>query len=147
MTNYAEQRYKIEYTYNGINKTVIAKTTEEKERIHNICKKDGYNLNKTTKLYPFSTNKNQHNFMLVMNRCNNKMYDMDMGYIPYNKKEYDRLYELAQKAEKYYCLELPIAWVDGRTYGEANRIAHTAIEYRVNTCINNDRYDLLKYCY
>lgn len=140
-----EQRYKIEYEVNGAKKTRTVYTEEDKKEFLNKCKAMGYKAT-ATKLYPFSTNKNQHNFMLVINRCNNIMYDMDMGYIPYNKREYDRLYELVEKAEKLFCLELPVAWVDGKTYREAKTISQTAIEYRVNTCIERNRYDLIKYC-
>lgn len=142
-----EQRFRIDYEVNGKIKSVYPQSIESKEKNLAICKERGYKVVKTTKLYPFSTNKNQHNFMLVINKCHNKMYDMDLGHIPYNKKEYDRLYELAQKAEELYCLALPVAWVDGKTYREAKRISEMAINFRMDTCIRNNRYDLIQYCY
>lgn len=141
-----EQRYRIDYEVNGEIKTCYPKSEESKNKNLEICKERGYKVIKAIKLYPFSTSKNQHNLMLVQNGCYNKMYDMDMGYIPYNKREYDRLYELAEKAEKLFCLELPVAWVDGKTLREAKRISQMAVEYRVDRCIENGRYDLIQYC-
>lgn len=141
-----EQRYELKYEVNGEIKICYPNTEESKNKNLKVCKENGYKVISVTKLYPFSTNKNQHNFMLVKNRCYNIMYDMDMGYIPYNKREYDRLYELAEKADKLLSLELPVAWLDGKTYREAKKVSQTAIEYRVNTCIERGRYDLIKYC-
>lgn len=141
-----EQRFKIEYEIGGEIKTHYPNSEEEKNRSLKLCKERGYKVIKSVKLYPFSTNKNQHNFMLVMNKCHNKMYDMDLGHIPYNKKEYDRLYELAQKAEKLYCLELPVAWLEGKDFREAKRVSEMAINFRMDTCIRNNRYDLIQYC-
>lgn len=141
-----ELRYKIDYEVNGEIKSCYPKSEESKNKNLEICKERGYKVIKTTKLYPFSTNKNQHNFMLVKNRCYNTMYDMDMGNIPYNKTEYNKLYELAEKADKFFGLELPVAWLDWQTIREAKKIAQIAVNYRTETCIKNGRYDLLEYC-
>lgn len=144
--NNQEQRYKIEYEVDGVIKTCYPKSEADKNKSLEICKEKGYKVIKTEKLYPFSTKKNQHNFMLVSNRCKNTMYDMDVNLIPYNKKEYDRLYDLADKADKLFSLELPVAWLDYKTLREAKRIASMAINYRIDTCIENGRYDLVQYC-
>lgn len=146
--NYStELRYRIDYKVNGEIKSCYPKSEESKNKNLEICNSRGYEVIKVTKLYPFSTNKNQHNFMLIKNKCYNKMYDMDIGIIPYDKKEYNRLYELAEKADKFFCLELPIAWLDGNTYKEAKRISQMAIHFRMDTCIERGRYDLIQYCY
>ena len=144
--NNNEQRYRINYEVNGEVKSCYPRSEESKDKNLAICKEKGYKVIDVIKLYPFSTNKNQHNFMLVQNRCNNIMYEMDMGSIPYNKKEYYRLYDLSKKAERFFCLELPVAWLDGKTYREARKIAQTAIDWRIDTCIKKGRYDLVQYC-
>lgn len=144
--NNNEQRYRIDYEADGKAKSCYPKSEESKDKNLAICEERGYKVINVTKLYPFSTNKNQHNFMLVQNRCNNIMYEMDMGSIPYNKKEYYRLYDLSKKAERLFCLELPIAWLDGKTYREAKRISQMAINWRIDTCIERGRYDLIQYC-
>lgn len=141
-----ELRYKFEYEVNGEVKVCYPKSEEAKENNIKVCKEKGYKVINITKLYPFSTSKNQHNFMLIKNRCYNTMYDMDIGIIPYNKREYDKLYDLAEKADKFFCLELPVAWLDGKTFREAKRVANMAISYRIDTCIKNNRYDLIQYC-
>ena len=142
-----EQRFRIDYEVNGKIKSCYPRSTEDKEKNIAICKERGYKVVCTTKLYPLSTNKHQHNFMLVVNRCNNLMYDMDMGYVPYNKREYDKAYEAAEKAGKLFQLPLPVAWVDGKTLREAKRLSAMAINWRVDSCIDRGRYDLIEYCY
>ena len=142
-----EQKFEIKYeTSEGV-KTIRVKNEEAKVRYLEILNDKGYKVIKTTKLYPFSTNKNQHNFMLVKNRCYNLMYDMDMGNIKYNEKEYNMMTELAAKADKFFSLELPVAWLDWNSIREANKIARMAIEWRIDSCINNNRLDLIQYCY
>lgn len=141
-----EQRYRFEYEADGKSKVCYPKSEETKNKNLEVCKEKGYKVIKVTKLYPFSTYKNQHNFMLVKNRCSNKMDDMNTGVIPYNKKEYNRLYKLASKAEELYCLELPVAWLDWETMREAKTIAEMAINWRAESCIRNGRFDLLQYC-
>jgi hypothetical protein len=141
-----ELRYKINYVdADGKNKSIVVTGKDKAEKYATAYKEKGYKVT-TTKLYPFSTNKNQHNFMLVKNRCYNTMYDMDTGNIPYDKAEYNKLYELSQKADEFFGLPLPIAWLDWKTVREAKKIAQMAVDYRMETCIKNGRYDLLQYC-
>lgn len=141
-----EQRYRIDYKVNGEIKSCYPKNEESKNKNLELCKKLNYKVINIVKLYPFSTSKNQHNFMLVKNRCYNKMYDMDTNVIPYDSNEYNKLYELAEKADRLFSLELPVAWLDGNTLKEAKRISKMAIDYRIDTCINRGRYDLIQYC-
>jgi hypothetical protein len=141
-----EQRYKFEYEVNGEIKVCYPKSEEAKDENIKNCEARGYKVIKVTKLYPFNTEKHQHNFMLIKNRCNNIMYDMDMDIVPYNKKKYNELFDTAIKADKFFSLELPVAWLDWETVLEAKRIAQKAINFRINTCIENRRYDLIEYC-
>jgi hypothetical protein len=141
-----EQRYKIDYEVDGKIKSCYPRSEADKDKSLEICKEKGYKVIKVTKLYPFSTKKNQHNFMLVKNRCHNIMYDMDLNIVPYNRREYNRLFDLAQKADKFFGLELPVAWLDYDTLKEAKRVAQMAINFRIDTCIENGRYDLIQYC-
>lgn len=141
-----EQRYKFEYEVNGQKKICYPKNKEQKDKNLQTCKEKGYKVIKVTKLYPFSTNKNQHNFDLVNNRCFNIMHDMEVGTIPFDKAEYNRLAELREKAQNYFCLELPVAWVDWNTLKECKEIAQIAIDFRINTCIEKNRLDLIQYC-
>ena len=141
-----EQRYRIDYEVDGKIKSCYPKSEANKRRNLEVCKENGYKVIKVCKLYPFSTNKNQHNFMLIKNRCYNTMYDMDIGIIPYDRKEYSRLYDLADKADKFFCLELPVAWLDWDTFTEAKRVAQMAVDYRIETCVNRGRFDLIQYC-
>lgn len=141
-----EQRYKFEYEIDGQVKTCYPKSEQKKNENLETCKQKGIKVIKVTKLYPFSTNKNQHNFELVRNRCLNTMHDMETGYINFDKDEYNRLQELKEKAQDFLSLELPIAWLDWNTYKEVKQIAEIAVNYRINTCIERGRLDLIQYC-
>ena len=150
MNNYnnykREQRFRVEYEKNGEKRVYIAKSEEYKNKAMETCERKGWKILKITKLYPFSTNKNQHNFELVKNRCFNIMHDMEVGNIPYNKEEYNRLAEIREKASDYFSLELPVAWLDWNTLKEVKEISQLAVEFRINTCIENNRLDLIRYC-
>lgn len=141
-----EQRYRFEYEANGEKKVCYPRSEQKKDENLEICKRKGYKVIKITKLYPFSTNKNQHNFELVANRCFNMMHDMDSGEIERNAEEYNRLWELRDKAQNFFALELPVAWLDWNTLKEARKIAELAVEFRIATCIKNERLDLIQYC-
>lgn len=119
---------------------------EKKDANIQKIKELGYKFISCKKLYPFSTNKNQHNFELINNICYNTMWDMDHNEIPYDNAEYNRLYDLRQKAEKYFCYELPVAWVPYEELVEMKEISNMAIMHRQDACIANGRPDLVTYC-
>ena len=119
----------------------------EEKRAKNlaICKERGYRVVSCKKLYPFSTEKNQHNFMLIANICSNRMNDMFMEG-DYNSAEYDRLEALKAKADEYFELPLPVAWLPWDKWQEAKELASMAIEHRMSVCVENGRPDLVQYC-
>lgn len=120
----------------------------EKKKAENLayCKEHGIRVVSCKKLYPFSSEKNQHNFELINNVCSNRMYDMISGEIPMDDAEYDRLEDLKHKAQKYFGLPLPVAWLPWEELKEAKELAEMAILHRQNACIENGRYDLVQYC-
>ena len=101
---------------------------------------------KCEKLYPFSTEKNQHNFELIRNICFNRMADMESGYEPMDKKEYERLETLRDKASEFWWLPLPVAWLTWEKYQEAKQLCMEAREHRANACVEAGRPDLVRYC-
>lgn len=101
---------------------------------------------KCQKLYPFSSEKNQHNFELVRNVCMNRIYDIDAGEPMTDEHELERLYEIKEKADKYWCLPLPVAWLPWEELSEARELCVGAREHRANACIEAGRPDLVKYC-
>jgi len=140
-----ESRFRVEY--NG--KVYVVRSEEALKKFQSDCEFRGIDFKKevkVTKLYPFSMERNQHNFMLVANVCANRIHDMEMGEIEWDEKEYDRLDGLKKEADEYFCLDIPIAWVDGKTYGRCRELANLAIEHRVNACVENGRIDLIQYC-
>ena len=145
-----EQRWEIRYEMfeEGIEvgKVIRPRSEEAKDRNLQKIKDLGYRLVSCKKLYPFSTEKNQHNFMLVANICYNTMYDMQTGEIPFDKEEYFRLDDLKEKADKYFCYQLPVAWVTWDDLKEMKEISAMAVNHRMNACEKAGRYDLLKYC-
>lgn len=98
------------------------------------------------KLYPFSTWKNQHNFMLVSTACKNAMSAMESGEVPFDGAEYDRLEALADKADRFFVLELPVAWLTGKEYGEAAKLVAMATEHRVAKNVAAGNLSRLQYC-
>ena len=118
------------------------KVKENKEKLSEL----GLKLVSCTKLYPFNTYKNQHNFMLIDNICYNRMHDMEDGEAEYDQEEYDRLYELQQKAERFFLMPLPIALVSWDDWKEMKEMSENAIIHRQNACIEAGRYDLVQYC-
>ena len=142
-----EDRYEMEYEgRNGERAHCYPRSKEQLEENKRVLKENGRKLYKVTKLYPFSTNKNQHNFDLIHNVARNTMTDMDNGKIPYNWKEYERLDELADKAEKYFCYPLPVAWVSWEELQEMKELAALAVEHRSNACVEAGHPELVRYC-
>ena len=142
-----EQRWELRYVNsNGEERVCTPRSMEQKEENIRKCFRLGYKVLSCRKLYPFSTNKNQHNFELISNVCYNTMHDMDMGEIPYDGEEYDRLSDMKDKADRFFCYELPVAWVTWEEHCEMKELANMAILHRQDACIRNGRPDLVTYC-
>ena len=137
-----EERYALTYI-NGKGETKVCypRSTETKDVNLRICKEHGYKVVSCKKLYPFNTYRNQHNFELIANICYNTMWDMNNGEIPYNEAEYDRLYETRTKAEKYFCYDLPVAWVPWEEYKEMKELAAAAVCHRDAACARAREHD------
>ena len=131
---------------NEVEKVCYPQSKEQIEKNKEACKKHGYRFISCTKLYPFNTYKNQHNFELINNICSNRMYDMDMGEVKYDEAEYNRLESLKEKAETLRCLPLPTAWIPWDLWKDAKELSEMAILHRQNACIEAGRYDLVQYC-
>ena len=143
-----EERYELRYISkkDGKEKSCYPKSKEKRDEQMAIAKEQGITVIYCKKLYPFSTNKNQHNFELVKNKCFNLMYDMTEGDTPYDEAEYDRLDALAKKAMGYSCYPLPVAWVPWEEHEEMKEISMLARNWRADTCIEHGRPDLVQYC-
>lgn len=99
-----------------------------------------------TKLYPFSTEKNQHNFELIKNKAFNLMCDIQSGEADGTYEDIERLESLIDECSQYMCLSLPVAWVDGKTLARCKEISRRATESRVKAVLELGRPDLIKYC-
>lgn len=123
---------------------VIGKDKRDERKAQ--LKEKGYKIVSCRKLYPFSSEKNQHNFELIRNVCMNRIYDIDAGEPMTDEHELERLYDIKEKADKYWRLELPVAWLPWEEIQEARELCAGAIEHRANACIEAGRPDLVKYC-
>ena len=142
-----ETHYELRYiSKSGEEKVCYPRSEEKKNANLALCREKGIRVISCKKLYPFSMEKNQHNFELIRNICYNRMSDMDSGEVPYDAEEYARLSELNEKANEYWCLPLPIAWLPWETYRDAKELAQMAILHRQNACIEAGRPDLVAYC-
>lgn len=146
-----EERFEIRYAVptaeGNWSEKVIYNTSKEKAGSNKARIKElGYKFISCKKLYPFSTMKNQHNFNLISDICHNRMHDMEMGEIEWNDSEYDRLENMKNRADEFFCLPLPIAWLPWEDWKDAKELSENAIVHRQNACIANGRPDLVKYC-
>ena len=118
-----EERY--EFTYinsEGKEKTEQARGKARLNRCLDTCRELGLPVVRTRKLYPFSTERHQHDFDHVHNICKNRMYDMEIEEIPWDSNEYKGLEETAKKAEEFFCLPLPVVWVPWEQYKEMKEL-------------------------
>lgn len=143
-----EQRWALRYISkkDGTEKVCYPRSEEKKNEQLATCKRNGITVLSCKKLYPFSTVKNQHNFELIRNICFNTMHDMEHGETQWNGDEYDRLDAMKEKADYFFGLPLPVAWLPWDEYCEAKELANTAIIHRQEACIANGRPDLVTYC-
>ena len=146
-----ERKYEMQYAVpqqDGSNLIKTIRFTGEAKKKQNLeaCKRQGYHVMSVKTLYPFSTAKNQHNFDLIHSLCFNLMSEMERGEREMNIEQYEGLEEMIQLADKYMCLELPVAWLPWEDYSKAKELAMMAVSHREQRCIEAGRTDLLRYC-
>ena len=147
MTYYKkEDRYRMKVDRKGEIKYYYPKSKEQKEKNLQICKENGFKVLECVKLYPFNTYANQHNFDLIHTITMNELYDIWNGEKKVGDEEYNRLENLKEQSEKFFCLPLPVAWLPYKEWAEAKEMATAAILHRQNACIENGRLDLVQYC-
>ena len=145
-----EQRWKFTYAFinkdgDRVVKSCYPRSEEKKSENIKKCKEQGMEIVSITKLYPFSTMKNQHNFDLIHNIVMNELYEYYDGK-KLTEEEVERLEWLRDKSEKYFSLELPVAWLPWEEWKEAHELSQMAILHRQEACIANGRPDLVTYC-
>lgn len=126
-------------------KTIRFDGDDKLKKNKDICRDAGFEIVSITKLYPFSTMKNQHNFDLIHSICFNHMCDMESGEIEWDDKTYEALEEMRQDAEEFFTLPLPVAWLPYDKWSRATELARIAVMHRDQRCIEAGRSDLLKY--
>lgn len=74
------------------------------------------------KKYAFSTAKNQHHFSNISDRCFIRMREMEDGDIPWDSAEYERLEAVRERAEYFFLLPLPVAFLPWEELAEARKL-------------------------
>ena len=143
-----EDRWELRYVSkkDGTVKNCYPRSKEKRDEQLAICKDRGIEVIHCKKLYPFNTEKNQHNFDLIHNLCMIDLYDIWNGEKKVTDDEYARIEELRDKSEKFFSLPLPVAWLPWEDWKDAKELAETAILHRQEACIANGRPDLVTYC-
>lgn len=127
-------------------KVVYPKSKEMVEKNRAVCKEKGYRVVSVKKLYPFSTMKHQHDFDHVSNICFNRMYDIENGEPEAYEGEYDKLAEAKEKADEFFLLPLPVAWIPWEDHQKATELVAWSVNARQEACIKAGRYDLVSAC-
>ena len=149
MTYRKEERFELTYISKktGETKRCYPRSAAGKDEQLAKCKEYGVKVISCKKLYPFNTEKNQHNFELIHNICMNRLHDIYRNGEPEQYKgEADRLKEMKEKSENLFCLPLPVAWVTWETLKDAKELSAMAINHRMDACAEAGRYDLIGYC-
>jgi len=141
-----ETRFRMTVEMGGETKTFFPTSVEQKERNLRVCREKGYKVLECSKLYPFSVEKNGHNFFLIHNVCLNRMYAMESGELPMNEAEYERLSERLEQMNELLALPRPIAWLSFSELEVAREIATEAILFRQERCVEAGRPELVPYC-
>lgn len=141
-----EDKWEFKYEQDGRTRYCYPTSKEMIERNRERCKENGWTVVSVKKVYPFSTERNQHNFELIRNVCFNRMHDMDMGDIPYDEQAYDRMADLRERAEQYMGLPLPVAWLPYEQLKEAKEIVAMAHEHRYAANLAAGNYRWLHLC-
>ena len=106
------------------------RSIEQRDRNVEYLNRRNMKIVRITKLYPFNTYKNQHNFDLINNICANTMYDMESGEIEWDDAEFERLEKTRRKAQEFFAMPLPIAWVPWPTYKAMKEMSAAAVCHR-----------------
>ena len=150
-----ESRFEIRYvltTANGVReeRVFVARSEEKRNEALATCKRAGYEVLSCKKLYPFNTERNQHNFFLIANICANRMYEIETDvrakWTPEIDAEYARLEALKETADRLCGAELPIAWLTWDDLKAARELSEAAVEHRVSKVLEAGRPDLVQYC-
>lgn len=143
-----EQRYAVPTAGgNWSEKVVYPKSEAQRDANKKKCNELGYRYISCKKLYPFSAEKNQHNFELISNICSNRIHDICcFGEPEEYEGELGRLQEMKEKAQKYFCYSLPVAWVTWEEHREMKELSSMAILHRQEACVRAGRPDLVTYC-
>ena len=105
----------------------------------------------TEKRYPFSTAKHAHDIEFYHNRIWNTARKMETGEIPMDKARYERITAMLDGDLRDLMNAMcgacgrPV-FLTGKQIALAKNIVIWASETRVNTCIKQGRYDLIRYC-
>ena len=142
-----EQRWALKYEgRDGQVKVCYPRSEAKKDEQLRVCREHGIRVISCRKLYPFSTMKNQHNFDLIHTLVMIDLYDIWSGDKKVSDAEYSRLEDLRDKSERFFSLELPVAWLEWEDWKEAHELSQMAILHRQEACIANGRPDLVTYC-
>ena len=104
------------------------------------------------KRYPFNYQKNAHSIEFRVDRLYCLMHDMEIGELPWNEGQYDRMNEERQQLQRLLLTmrdtrdSWSISWLTGKEIGLAKRTVLWASETRAQSCIERGRLDLLQYC-
>ena len=142
-----ELRYQILKDGEWVDKVCYPRSEEKRaEEIEKLKTNDHYRFVSCKKMYPFSMTKNQHNFELIRNVCFNRMHDMESGEIPFDQREYDRLFDLRERASDFFGRYGEITWMVWDDLKDAKELVMLAVNHRMCACIANGRPDLVQYC-
>lgn len=88
---------------------------------------------KTSKTYPFSVTKHQHDIELRYNRVRNEIHDMEQGTLEWDEDVYDRMTGLSDRLQtlmSYVYGSGGIAWIPSHLYGLAQDTIEWAASVR-----------------
>ena len=142
-----QNKWRFEYeTKSGEKKVCYPQSKEKVEENKRVCRENGLRVISVKKLYLFNTEKNQHNFELIHNLAMIELYDIWNGVKSVSDEEYERFEQLKERSERFFSLNLPMAYLTWEEWQEANEMAMMAVLHRQETCIKNGRPDLVQYC-
>lgn len=114
----------------GVEKRCYPKSKQKRDDNLKFAKEHNIKVVSCRKLYPFATINNQHNFELIANITFNAMKDMESGKTEWNDDEYERLEKTHEKANEFFCMDLPVVYVPWGTYCEMREMAAAAELHR-----------------
>ena len=143
-----QNKWRFEYeTKSGEKKVCYPQSKEKVEENKRVCRERGFRVVSVRKMYIFNTERNQHNFMLIANECANALYDDAVnGFRNLSESERETLENRKSRADYFFELPLPIAYLTWEEWQEANEMAMMAVLHRQEACIRNGRPDLVQYC-